>query len=238
MNFPMRLMTRSALAAMLFALALPAFAQAPAPRAGTDYTALPAPIPLYGPPGKIEVAEVFSYHCGTCAVFEPPMAEWKKRQPADVRVSYVHAAFGGAIDNLGRGFFAAEALGASDRTHAGMFKAFHVDRSIRQGTIDEVADAYAAQGLERANVLRTMNSFGVTSRLNRARQFAQRAGVSGTPTVIVNGRYRVNWTPERGADGVLRTIDVLVARERARLRAEATAAAPRAAAAAAARATR
>lgn len=206
------------LAALLLPVAALAQGPAPTPRPGTDFVPIsPAQTP-FGPPGRIEVAEVFSYHCIHCADFQPLMSAWKARQPADVRVTYVHAAWGGAVDNLARGFYAAEALNAVGRTHAGMFRAFHVERRIRTGTPEEVADAYAALGLDRARLVATMNSFGVTSRVNRAKQFAQRTGVNATPTIVVNGRYRVSATPDRGFQGMLQTTEWLVARERARLR--------------------
>jgi thiol:disulfide interchange protein DsbA len=194
-----------------------AAAQLPAgaPRQGVDYEVISPAQATFGPPGKIEVAEVFSYHCPACADFNPSFERWKANAPADVRVTYVHAAFGGAIDNLARGFYAAETLGATERTHTPFFRAFHVERKIATGSIDEVADVYAGLGLERKKVLDTMNSFGVTSKVNRAKQFAQRTGANSTPTVIVAGKYRLNATREGGWEGLLRTVDYLVARERA-----------------------
>lgn len=205
--------------ALLAALVVPglsvAQAAASAPRLGTDYEVISPAQPTFGAPGKIEVAEVFSYHCPACADFNPYFERWKANAPADVRVTYVHAAFGGAIDNLARGFYAAETLGATQRTHTPFFRAFHVDRKITTGSLEEVADVYASLGLDRKQVLDTMNSFGVTSRVNRSKQFAQRTGANSTPTVIVAGKYRLNATREGGWEGLLRTIDYLVARERA-----------------------
>lgn len=217
--------------ALLAAFVAPAFlaaqAPAPAPRPGTDFEVISPAQPIFGRPGKIEVAEVFSYHCPACADFHPHIQRWKTSLPADVRLTYVHAAFGGAIDNLARGFFAAEALGATERTHAGVFRAFHVERKISTGSIEEVANVYAGLGLDRKKVLDTMNSFGVTSKVNRAKQFAQRTGVSGTPTIVVNGKYRVLSTRDRGWAGVLQTTDWLIARERAAARQAAPASAAR-----------
>jgi thiol:disulfide interchange protein DsbA len=42
-----------------------------------------------------------------------------------------------------------------------------------------------------------------------------RTGVDGTPTIIVNGKYRVGVTPDRGFDGMLATTNWLIAQERA-----------------------
>lgn len=203
--------------ALLAALLAPAFvsAQAAAPRQGVDFEVISPAQATFGPAGKIEVAEVFSYHCPACADFNPHFERWKASAPADVRVTYVHAAFGGAIDNLARGFYAAETLGATARTHTPFFRAFHVERKITTGSIDEVANVYAGLGLDRKQMLDTMNSFGVTSKVNRAKQFTQRTGANSTPTIIVNGKYRLNATREGGWEGMLRTIDYLVARERA-----------------------
>jgi thiol:disulfide interchange protein DsbA len=216
--------------ALLAALVVPglsvAQAAAGAPRVGTDYEVISPAQPTFGAPGKIEVAEVFSYHCPACADFNPYLERWKANAPADVRVTYVHAAFGGAIDNLARGFYAAETLGATERTHTPFFRAFHVDRKITTGSLEEVADVYASLGLDRKQVLDTMNSFGVTSRVNRSKQFAQRTGANSTPTVIVAGKYRLNATREGGWEGLLRTIDYLVARERAATPARPAATAP------------
>ena len=57
-----------------------------------------------------------------------------------------------------------------------------------------------------------MNSFAINGKLNKAKQFAVRSQISGTPSLIVNGKYLVkgrNW------DDMLRIADHLIAQERA-----------------------
>ena len=103
------------------------------------------------------------------------------------------------------------------RTHDAVFKAVFVDQSIKTGTQDEIADTYAKWGVDRAKFLATMQSFGVTAKLNRARQFAMRTGVNATPTIIINGKYRVVVTQDRGFPGMLATTNFLIAKERAAL---------------------
>lgn len=196
--------------------ARPAAAQAPAlaPRLGTDYVVMPIAQPTYGQ-GKIEVAEVFSYRCIHCAEFQPSVNAWKKTMPADVRWEYVPGVFGGSWDDFARAYFAAEILGVQKKTHDAVFKGVFVDQLVKTGTPDEIADMYAKFGVDRAKFLSTMQSFGVTAKLNRARQFALRTGVSATPTIIVNGKYRVNVTTDRGFGGMFSTVNYLIARERA-----------------------
>ena len=192
----------------------PAAGSPDAPRVGTDYVVLDAPQPTWGQ-GKIEVAEVFSYMCIHCAEFQPAVNTWKQRLPADVRFEYVPAVFGGAWDQAARAYFAAELLGVRERSHDAIFKAIHIDRVMKTGSAEEYADLYAKHGAERGKFLETMSSFGVTAKLGRAKQFAQRTGVTGTPTIIVAGKYRVSVTEDRGFPGMLATVDFLLAQERA-----------------------
>jgi protein dithiol oxidoreductase (disulfide-forming) len=181
------------------------------PVAGKDYIVLSTAQPTWGT-GGIEVAEVFSYSCVHCAEFQPLVNAWKKKLPTDVRFVYVPAVFGGIWDNTARAYFAAEALGVQAKTHDAIFKAFFIDRKIKTGSVEELAGIYAGLGVDRKKMLDTMNGFTVSSKLNRARQFALRAGVDSTPSIIVNGKYRVT---ARSLESSLQVADFLVQKERA-----------------------
>ena len=186
------------------------------PRLGTDYEVLSVPQPTWNAAdGKVEVVEVFSYMCHVCAEVQPTVDQYKPHLPADARWSYVPAAFGGPWDQAARAYFASEAMGIADSTHSRVFPAIFVQQKIQKGTAEEFADLYASFGADRARFLDTMSSFGVTAKFNRAKQFALRTGVTGTPTIIVNGKYRVTNTRDRGIRGMLATVDYLIARERA-----------------------
>ena len=206
-------MIRSTLLALSFLVSSVASAQMQpgVPVAGKDYIVLSAPQPTWGT-GGIEVAEVFSYSCIHCAQFQPLVNTWKKKLPADVKFVYVPAVFGGIWDNTARAYFAAEALGVLPRTHDAIFKAFFIDKSVKRGTVEELADIYAKLGVDRKKMLDTMNGFTVTSKLNRAKQFTQRTGVNATPTLIVNGKYRVT---AKSLEDSLKVADFLVQKERA-----------------------
>jgi thiol:disulfide interchange protein DsbA len=181
------------------------------PVAGKDYVILSAVQPTWGT-GGIEVVEVFSYACHHCAEFQPLVNAWKKKLPADVRYVYVPAVFGGIWDNAARAFFAAEALGVQPKTHDAVFKALFIDHKLKTGSIEELANIYAGLGVDRKKMLDTMNSFTVSAKLNRARQFAERAEVRETPTMIVNGKYRITADSHESA---LRIAEFLIQKERA-----------------------
>ena len=192
----------------------PPYDPATSPRRDVDFTVLSTPQPTFGQ-GGIEVAEIFGYSCIHCANLQPSMTPWKAAQPADVRVEYVPAVFGGQWDNFARAYFAAQAMGLLDKTHDAMFNAVFVERAIGGGSLEEIADWYATQGADREAFLSTMQSFAVNAKLNRAKQFALRTSVNSTPTVIVNGKYAASMTRDGGAEGLLRTLDYLIAHERA-----------------------
>lgn len=189
----------------------------PAPVAGTDYIVINNGQPYAPLDGKVEVVEIFGYTCPGCAQFEPEFSAWKKKQPADVRVSPVAAPFGGHWDPYARAYFAAETLGVLDRTHADLFKAVHILRTLPvQGvTPEQFAGFYAQHGVDAKAFTAMMQSFGVESKLNRAKQFAMRSQAQSTPSVVVNGKYLVTVDPKRGYAHLLNTVEHLIAQERA-----------------------
>src|SRR3990167_1328557 len=206
---------RSLLVLLLSLIPLSAFAQPMAPgyREGVDFVTLKAPQPPYAP-GKIEVAEVFSYACIHCFTFQPMVNKWKTTMAKDVRWEYVPAAFGGPFDQFAKAYFAAQILGVQEKTHDAVFKGIFTDKLVKQGTPEEVADLYARFGVDRAKFLATMAGNDVKARMAKARDFAMRSGVESTPTLIVNGKYSVLGRTETGYDGMLKTAEFLVQKER------------------------
>ena len=192
--------------------ALAAAASGAPPVEGTDYVVIPNGEPFEPANGQVEVVEVFGYTCPHCATFQPAIAGWKSKLPADVRVTYVPAPFGGYWIPYAKAYYAAEALGVLDRTHDAMFAALHVQGAlpIQNATPEEIGRWYASQSdVDAATFAATMESFGTDAKLKRATQFIQRSGVDGTPTLVVNGKYRIV-----GPDP-LRIASHLVAMERA-----------------------
>ena len=187
-------------------------AQGPALVAGTDYIEIPGGQPFAPLEGQVEVVEVFAYSCGACAAFDPLVASWKQRLPADVRFTLLPAVFY-EQDNYPKAFFAAEANGVADRLHAQMFKALHVERALRpNASADDIINYMAKHGADAAQLRGTIDSFAVKAQIARTKQFIIRSGIDATPTVVVNGKYRVRG---RSFEDILRITDQLVARERA-----------------------
>lgn len=186
----------------------------PAPVAGTDYIEIPGGQPFAPGTGKIEVVEVFGYTCPHCASFEPLVASWKAKLPADVQFTPVAAPFGGYWTPYAKAFYTAEAMGLLGKSHDAMFRAIHVERSMPVQplpTPEQFAAFYAKFGANPQQFTSTMSSFAVDAKLKRAEQFLARSGVDSTPTMVVDGKYRIT---AKTLEDSLRVAEHLVARER------------------------
>lgn len=196
--------------------AAPAKAAADGLVPGTDYVEIANGMPFEPKTGKVEVVEVFGYTCPHCAHFEPMLEAWQARQPADVSLVRVPAPFGGWWQPFAKAYYAAESLGLVDETHAAMFDALHVAKSLPAppaiATDAQVAAFYAKHGADAAAFETRMESPEVAQKLQRATAFLDRVGADSTPTLVVDGKYRViGQSPE----DTLRIVDALIARERA-----------------------
>lgn len=186
----------------------------PAPVAGADYVEIPGGQPFEPGSGKIEVVEVFSYTCPHCAAFEPMLLAWRARQTADVKFTPVAGPFGANPIPFAKAFYAAQSLGLLAKTHDPMFRAIHIDRSLDlQGANEEsIAAFYAKYGADPKEFISTMSSFAVDAKQKRATQFMQRSGVESSPSIVVEGKYRVTG---KSLEDILRITSHLVAQERA-----------------------
>ncbi|CAA9331576.1 MAG: Periplasmic thiol:disulfide interchange protein DsbA [uncultured Lysobacter sp.] len=186
-----------------------------APVAGTDYVEVTGGAPFDPAAGKIEVAEVFGYTCPHCATFEPVLASWKAKAPADVKVTPIAAPFGGYWVPYAKAFYTAQSMGLLDKTHDAMFRAIHIERSLPPpptvATNEQIAAFYAKHGANPQEFTSTMASFATDAKLKRATQWIQRMGVESTPTLVINGKYRVIGTSH---EETLRIAEHLIARER------------------------
>ena len=113
-----------------------------------------------------------------------------------------------------KAFYTAQSMGVLDKTHEAVFNAIHVDKTLPVQplpTNDQIAGFYAKYGVDAKQFASTMSSFAVDAKMKRAGQFIARSGVDGTPSVIVNGKYKVTG---KGFEDTLRITDHLVAQER------------------------
>ncbi|HUH90289.1 MAG TPA: thiol:disulfide interchange protein DsbA/DsbL [Lysobacter sp.] len=185
----------------------------PAPVAGSDYVEIAGGQPFQPNSGKIEVVEVFGYTCPACANFEPLVSAWAAKLPADVEFTPLAAPFGGFWMPYAKAFYTAQSTGLLAQTHEAMFKAIHLDRSLAHDANDQqIAQFYAQYGADPKQFASTMASFAINAKMSRAQQFLQRSGVDSTPTLVVDGKYRII---NKSWEESLRVAEHLIAAERA-----------------------
>jgi thiol:disulfide interchange protein DsbA len=157
--------------------------------AGTDYALIEPPQPT-STGDKIEVVEVFSYACPHCAHFQPYADELKSKLPANAQFVLIPAVFNPSWEPFARAFYTAQALGLVDRTHQALFDAIHRDH-LPLGSLEALANFYAGYGATSGNFLSTANSFVIDAKMSRGADLLRSYGIEATPTLVVNGKYRI-----------------------------------------------
>lgn len=176
----------------------------------------------YRPVDGVQVTEVFSYLCNHCATFEPYVQAWKERQPEYVEFNRIPVEFGRAIWAMyARAYVTATILGAGENAHVGMMDAIWKQRE-QMRNMEELAGFYANFGIDPDKFLATAKSFAVDMKLKNDQKTVRDAGVSGTPSMLVNGQYLVSAGGAVSSfDVMLAVVDALVAEEQAAMMAQA-----------------
>jgi len=186
---------------------LPAAAGAATFTEGTHYVRVIPPQQTSVPAGKVEVMEVFSYGCPACNAFQPVVEQMRQHLPPNAQMVFLPASFNNTSEDwpmLQRAYFAAQLLGVADKTHQPMYDAVWktgelatVDQSTHrlkdpQPSIEAAARFYQrVAGVPVQQFLAMANSFGVDSKIRAADAQILAMHVESTPTLIVNGKYRV-----------------------------------------------
>ncbi len=208
-------MKRLILGLVLLASSGAALAQGDAFQEGVHY--FPIDPPLTGQPvDGVQVTEVFSYLCNHCATFEPYMQSWKTRMPEGVQLKRIPVEFGRAIWGLyARAYVTASVLGIADEAHVDLMDTIWKERK-QMRSMEELAEFYTGYGAEKDKFLATSKSFAVDMRMRNEQNMVRQAGVSGTPSMIVNGKYRISaGGAVNNFDVMLDIVDHLVAMEQA-----------------------
>ncbi len=174
-------------------------AQAQEPVAGRDYIEIPNGRPLTPADGKVVVEEFFNYICPGCNAFEPVLVAWAAKLPDYARFTHVPATFRPDFVPYARAFYAAQAHGIAEKTHAEVYRAIHqtrdlpseADRMDPKRMEERIAAWYANHGVSEAEFLSTMRGFSVELKLKQATDHLQRSKVPSTPSLVINGRYLV-----------------------------------------------
>lgn len=179
---------------------------------GVDYVPIVPAQHTTVAPGKVEVAEVFSYGCPYCADFNPLVQQLKRTLPPSAQLVLVPASFLPNEDfpMFARAFCTAEVLGLVEKTHDAMFDAVWKtgELSIEDPqthrlknplpSIEDAAQFYHKRtGVAVDKFLSTAKSFAVEVKLKADEDRVLSYHIPGTPALVINGKYLISGAPPR-----------------------------------------
>jgi thiol:disulfide interchange protein DsbA len=215
----MQLIKKLLVALLIGLISFAAFASITNPENGKEYQVLAQPQQTDAPAGKIEVTEFFFYSCPHCNKLDPFITEWVKKQGNAISFKRVHVDFGQGQQPLQRMYYTLEAMGKLDELHARIFKAIHQDRQILRTDAD-MLDFVTKNGVDKMKYLEISHSFGIESKMRRAKSLQDAYKIEGVPTLFVDGHYMTSpstlmginpgMDEVGGAKAALQVMDVLV----------------------------
>ena len=183
---------------------------------GIEYVRLPQSQPVETG-NKIEVREFFWYGCPHCYALEPAINKWLKTKPANAQFVRMPAILSPSWEPHARTFYAFEALGVTDKLHSAFFNAIHV-RGQALNNESSIAEFVAKHGVDKEKFLKAYNSFSVNAFVKNAVQMAQRDGIEGVPTLILDGKFRTGSSMVGGHDALMHLVDYLIKKSAAERR--------------------
>lgn len=194
-------------AAAVFVLA----ANAHAATEGTDYTVLPKPIPQLQA-DKIEVLEFFGYFCVHCYHLDPVLLKHAKTFPADTYLRTEHVVWQPEMLGLARVAAAVNSSGLKYQANPEVFKAVYEQKINLADTATFKQWAESQKSFDSKKLIAAYDSFGNPAQAKKMEELTNTYQISGTPTVIVGGKYQVKFTGDWNAG--MKTIDELTAKVR------------------------
>ena len=197
------------------ALALPMGASSPLLAQAGQYNLIDPPQSTANP-DKIEVLEYFWFGCPHCFAFEPAINAWAARKPDDVDFVRHAPPLNQGWTPHSEAYYAAEALGITDKMFDQLFDAIHRERKPLRDR-ESISKWIGGLGVDvdEDKMHDTMKSFAVNAKIRQAMQVASASRVNAVPTVVVNGKYLSTVSMAGGHKQLVDLIDALIEKERA-----------------------
>ena len=181
---------------------------------GLNYTTLSTPIPQQQA-GKVEVLEFFGYFCPHCAHLEPVLSKHVKTFKDDTYLRTEHVVWGDEMKPLARLAAAVDMAVADtkDIANSHIFDAM-VNQKVKLQDHETLKKWLAEQtAFDGKKVLAAYESPESQTRADKMAELTNTYKIDGTPTVIVGGKYKVNFNGTDWKAG-MKTIDELIIKVR------------------------
>ncbi len=156
------------------------------------------------PADSAELVEMFSYRCTHCNTFEPYINSWAARNAEIVKFTRIPVVFGRKDWEIyARAYVTAQVMGLGDDVHSALMDKLWKEKSVMR-TMEELAVFYSNFGIDPKSFLATSKSFAVDARMRKEQRLVQTYGIRATPTLVLNGRYRI------GANAAVASFEVML----------------------------
>ena len=178
-------------------------------QSGQGYKTLATPMATTDE-SRVEVLEFFWFGCPHCYAFEPAINAWKDDKPEYVNFVREAPPLNPSWEQHSRAFYAGEALGITDGFFDQMFNRIHQDRQPMRdpkkiAKFIETLDL----GVSADKFVKAMGSYTVQTALGRSMKKARQAGVSGVPSILINGKYLTGGSLAGSHENIIRVINEL-----------------------------
>jgi thiol:disulfide interchange protein DsbA len=168
-------------------------------------------------PEKVEVVGLFLYTCPHCYSFEKGyLKAWRENKPDYVVFTHMPAVYdlNGRGTPLAKAYYVAKELKILEKIHTPLFQKIH-DKHRRMNSEEALRRFFVKYGgVSKRDFDEAYNySFSVDSNMRKAKEKTKKYGVGSVPTVVVNGKYRLNSRKAKGYDNMMAVINYLVEEE-------------------------
>ena len=181
-------------------------------RAGVHYELLDNPTKVRDP-SKIEVTEVFWFGCNHCYALEPYIARWKRDIPLDVTFIKSPATWNDMLKTHATIYYTAKALGIEQQFVPAAFNTIQNEGKMLTGNT-ELEYYFRGFDVQKDRYKAVSTSFGVRNAVDQADKKMKEWKVTGVPSLVVNGKYKVAASRSVRTDELFDVVDFLIEKER------------------------
>ena len=167
---------------------------------------------------RVVVTEFLSYGCGHCYNCEPLLESFDARLPDGVVLQRTPVIWNNnpGMKLLAKTYYAVEVLDVFEPVHGAVFNAIHRQRK-RLSSPEAVKAVFVENGVSDSDFDRAFGSFGIDSMVRQAAARTEGARINGTPSLMVNGKYRIDTRQAGSQANMLKIAAFLADKELARL---------------------
>jgi len=162
-------------------------------QSGQGYKTLATPMATTDE-SRVEVLEFFWFGCPHCYAFEPAINAWDADKPDYVNFVREAPPLNPSWEQHSRAFYAGEALGITHGFFDQMFNRIHQDRQPMR---------------DPKKIAKFIESYTVQTALGRSMKKARQAGVTGVPSILINGKYLTGGSLAGSHENIIRVINEL-----------------------------